>query len=111
MNPLRTPNHRDEAGRRPDETQASSGPEQPLCPPDATGSKQTEMDFGRDMRVFGRQPAATKELEVLGDLAEKAIGVENITLTAMIRHQADRLSGETAAKGKPAPESSADFAP
>ena len=49
--------------------------------------KKTEKEFGRDMQAFERLPAATKELEVLRDLAEKTTGPENIALTKMIREK------------------------
>ena len=53
---------------------------------------KTEKDFDRDMEAFEKMPEKTKELERLRDLAEKAIGADEVALTGMIRDAAERTS-------------------
>lgn len=45
----------------------------------------TKKDFGRDMKAFDKLPAKTKELMILKDSAEKAIGPEKTALHDEIR--------------------------
>ena len=60
---------------------------------------KTEKEFNRDLRTFERLPDATKELEILRDLAEKAIGPDNVTLTETIQDKVDQMPlGQTAEK-------------
>ena len=42
-------------------------------------------DLGKDLTTFEKLPRRTKELELLKDRAEKAIGQENVALTKEIR--------------------------
>ena len=58
---------------------------------------EAEKDFGKDMKTFEQQPDKTKELELLEDQAEKAIGQKNVDLHKTIRDKSKlgtpRLSG------------------
>ena len=49
-----------------------------------------EKDLGRDLKVFERLPAKTKELVILQDQAAKATGPENVALNRKIRGKAGR---------------------
>lgn len=42
-------------------------------------------DFDKDQKMFEQLPSKTKELELLRDQAEKAIGQESVSLQKSIR--------------------------
>ena len=49
---------------------------------------EEKKDFGEDLKTFEELPAKTKELVILKDQAEKAIGPEGAALNKKIRAKA-----------------------
>jgi hypothetical protein len=53
--------------------------------PPAVPVPEPKMDLAKDLAVFERLPAKTKELELLQARAEKATGLESAALHLLIR--------------------------